>query len=98
MTRGGFVEPLLLHAKTHTGLYRVLLHGSGGAIAEREFQLVVEEMLSGRLGARTGLTVTLVSGALIGCVRGWVDGRLVAPAGDVAAALRRMAKAIQTTT
>ena len=94
-----FVEPLLLHAKAHLGLYRALLSGSGGSIAEQEFQAIVEEMVSSALESRSGnrLAVTMLVGALIACVRGWVDGQLLGPAGDIAAMLPRMARAVQST-
>lgn len=95
----GFVEPLLLHAKAHLGLYRALLNGSGGSIAEREFQAIVDEKVSSALEprSRNRLAVTMLGGALTACVRNWVDGHPLGPAGDIAAMLRGMASVVQST-
>jgi len=80
----GFIEPLLEHARRHFGLYRALLGGNGGRIAERAFQTIVEEMVAREL-AGTGhgrIAVAMLAGALVGAVRGWIE----APAGSVSVA------------
>jgi AcrR family transcriptional regulator len=89
-TRGTwtFVEPLLQHAKAHRGLYLALLKGGGGRLADREFQSIVEEMVVNELGGRSRdhTSVALLSGALIGAVRSWIEiGTSDRPAGMVAA-------------
>lgn len=92
-----FVEPLLVHARSHTGLYRALLSGSGGRLAEQEFQSIVEEMVAGELGRdRTSrLLVAMLSGALIAGIRGWVDTGATERPSHVADTFRTLARITQ---
>lgn len=91
-----FVKPLLQHAKAHRGLYLALLNGRGGRLADREFQSIVEDMVVAELGGQSSdhLSVALLSGALVGAVRSWIEiatnDRLV----SVVAAFRAMAGAL----
>lgn len=91
-----FVEPLLRHAKSHAGLYRALLDGAGGRLAEKEFQSIVEELVAEELGRKgeAPLVIAMLSGALIGGVRTWIDARPGEHPADVAALVRRLANAL----
>lgn len=92
-----FVEPLLVHARSHMGLYRALLNGSGGRLAEREFQSIVEEMIAGELGPQqeNRLVVGMLSGALIAGIRSWIDAGAAERPSHVADTFRTFARAAQ---
>lgn len=89
----GFLEPLLVHAKSHTGLYRALLSGSGGRLAEVEFQSIVEEMVADELGRDHSLFAAMLSGALIAGIRSWIEAGAVERPSEVADTFRRLADA-----
>lgn len=93
-----FVEPLLRHAKAHAGLYLALLNGGGGRLAEREFQSIVEEMVASELGGQGDdrTTVAMLTGALIGAVRNWIETGPKEEFADVATTFRRISKAVRT--
>jgi len=94
-----FVEPLLQHAKAHRGLYLALLNGGGGRLADREFQSIVEEMVGNELAGPSGdhVSVSLLSGALIGAVRSWIEIGTSDRLPSIVAAFRAMADALPRT-
>jgi len=94
-----FVEPLLQHAKAHRGLYLALLNGGGGRLADREFQSIVEDMVTNELAGQGSdrMSVALLSGSLILAVRCWIEiGTTDRPA-SIVAAFRAMAGALPRT-
>lgn len=93
----GFVEPLLVHARSHTGLYRSLLDGSGGRLAEEEFQSIVEEMVANELmrDRNSRLIVAMLSGALIAGIRSWIDASAMERPSHVADMFRTLARVAQ---
>jgi len=95
----GFVQPLLQHAKAHAGLYFALLNGTGGGLAEREFQSIVEEMVANELGEQGhyGMTAAMLSGALVGAVRRWIEAGATDRIVDLVATFRRLASAVRPT-
>lgn len=87
-----FLEPLLMHARTHAGLFKALVGGGGDKLAEAEFRRVVEEMVGAAVGEKpASLKVTMVVGALLSGIRHWLDDG-AGKAGE--AALRSSARAI----
>ena len=94
-----FVEPLLQHAKAHRGLYLALLNGGGGRLADREFQSIVEEMVANELAGQSSdrMSVALLSGALIGAVRSWIEIGTSDRLASIVAAFRAMAGALPRT-
>lgn len=92
-----FVEPLLEHARTHFGLYRALLGGNGGRIAETAFQSIVEEMVARELGAaeHSRIATAMLAGALVGAIRSWVEVPAGISVADVASTFRRIASGEQ---
>lgn len=94
-----FVEPLLQHAKAHRGLYLALLNGGGGRLAEREFQSIVEDMVVHELAGQSSdrMAVALLSGALIGAVRSWIERGANDRLANVATRFRAMAGALPRT-
>ncbi|MBN9310326.1 MAG: TetR/AcrR family transcriptional regulator [Devosia sp.] len=87
-----FVDPLLVHARSHSGLYRALLSGSGGRLAEVEFQSIVEEMVADELGRDHShrLRAAMLSGALIAGIRSWIEAGAIERASEVADTFRRL--------
>ena len=91
----GFVGPLLEHAKAHLGLYRALLAGNGGLMAEASFQAIVEELVAKELdGDRVG--TALLAGAIVGAVRAWIAGPAGIELAEVVARFRALAAAVQS--
>jgi AcrR family transcriptional regulator len=73
--RRAFMEALLGHAKSHAGLFAVLLGGGGGRLAETEFRSIVEEVVAAEVGAgeRQVTMIAMLSGALLAAIRQWID-------------------------
>jgi AcrR family transcriptional regulator len=92
-----FLEPLLEHARAHLGLYRALLGGNGGPLAERAFQVIVEELVAGELKdeVHKGIDMAILAGALVGGIRSWIDKPAGASVVDVASTFRRFAAALE---
>ena len=90
-----FLELLLEHARTHFGLYRALLGGNGGRMAEAAFQSIVEEMVARELdGTRASrIAMAMLAGALVGAIRSWVEVPAGISVADVASTFRRIASA-----
>ena len=92
--RWGFVGPLLEHARTHLGLYRALLAGNGGHLAEASFHAIVEELVAKELdGDRVG--TALLAGAIVGAVRAWIAHPVGIEVARVVARFHALAEAIQ---
>ena len=90
----GFVGPLLEHARAHFGLYRALLVGNGGHLAEASFHAIVEELVAKELdGDRVG--TALLAGAIVGAVRAWIARPAGMEVAEVVARTRALADAMQ---
>ncbi len=89
----GFVEPLLLHARAHAGLYLALLNGGGGSLADREFQSIVEGIVASELGRgmERHLEVAMLTGALISAIRSWIASGARQPPSEVGTHFRQLA-------
>lgn len=97
--RWSFLEPLLEHARAHLGLYRALLSGNGGQLAERAFQAIVEELVASECkeeGHRHS-DVGILVGGLIGGIKSWIDKPTGAGVTDLASTFRRFAAAVDRT-
>lgn len=72
--RRAFMEALLGHAKSHAGLFAVLL-GGGGRLAETEFRSIVEEVVAAEVGPgeHQVTMIGMLSGALLAAIRQWID-------------------------
>jgi AcrR family transcriptional regulator len=94
----GFVEPLLLHARAHAGLYLALLKGGGGSLADMEFQSIVEGIVADELGRRTErhLEVAMLTGALIFAIRSWIASGARQPPSEVATSFRQLASTFES--
>jgi AcrR family transcriptional regulator len=87
----GFLEPLLEHARAHLGLYRALLRGNGGPLAERAFQAIVEELVAGEFKDEVDRSsaVAILAGGLMGGIRNWIDKPTSVGEADLASTFRR---------
>ncbi|MDH4984342.1 TetR/AcrR family transcriptional regulator [Aminobacter anthyllidis] len=73
--RRAFMETLLGHAKSHTGLFTALLGGGGGGLAETEFRSIVEEVVALEVGPgeHRATMIVMLGGALQAAIRQWID-------------------------
>lgn len=90
-----FLEPLLEHAKAHFGLYRSLLGGNAGRLAESAFQSIVEEMVARELkdDGHDRIVVAMLAGAVVGAIRRWIAVPAGISVAEVASTFRRLAGA-----
>lgn len=88
-----FLEPLLEHSRAHLGLYRALLRGSGGLLAERAFQAIVEELVAGEFKneVHSSSELAILTGGLMGGIRSWIDKPTSVGVADLASTFRRFA-------
>lgn len=92
--RWGFVGPLLQHARAHLGLYRALLAGNGGHLAEASFHSIVEDLVAREL-ADDRVATALLAGALVGAVRAWIARPGGMEVAEVVARFRALAGAVE---
>jgi AcrR family transcriptional regulator len=92
--RWGFVGPLLEHARAHLGLYRALLAGNGGHLAETSFHAIAEDLVAKELDG-DGVGTALLAGAIVGAVRAWIARPVGMEMAEVVARFRVLAGAIQ---
>ena len=94
LERWGFVGPLLEHARAHLGLYRALLAGNGGHLAEVSFHAIAEDLVAREL-ADDRVATALLAGALVGAVRAWIARPGGMEVAEVVARFRVLAGAVE---
>ena len=88
-----FLDPLLQHARAHLGLYRSLLRGNGGPVAERAFQAIVDELVAGELKdqSKGSSEIAIIAGGLMGGIKNWINKPTSAGLEDLASTFRQLA-------
>lgn len=88
-----FLKFLLEHARSHLGLYRALLRGNGGPLAERAFQAIVDELVAREFKdqSKSSSEIAIIAGGLMGGIRNWIDKPTSAGLEDLVSTFRRFA-------
>jgi AcrR family transcriptional regulator len=91
-----FLEHLLQHARAHVGLYRALLRGNGGPLAERAFQAIVDELVAGEFKdqSKGSSEIAIITGGLMGGIKNWIDKPTSAGLEELASTFRRFAASL----